>query len=88
MRRKDIDAMRGRVDNARKKANARLVEYKRMEENMIGSDLSSLGPAAAGLDLIDYRGSARIIYQTKGGGVLCRWWRRRRKGKLAQIVIK
>ena len=36
---------------------------------------------AEGSALVAFRGAARMLHQTEGGGVLCRW-RRRRKGKL------
>ena len=42
LRRGDVEAMRGRVETAREEADARLVEYERMEAEMIGSDRSSL----------------------------------------------
>ena len=53
-------------------------------------DRQRRGDFDAGSAPVGYQGSARMAYQNVGGGLLCRcWWRRRRKkGKLVQIVRK
>ena len=54
--------MRGKADTVREESNTSMVTYDRMETEMIGSDQSSLGPAAAVLALVGYRGSVRMPY--------------------------